>query len=56
MISMVAVSGILLLVFMSGRFLKYLDSAAQGSISASMTRIVPAAVAHNATRPRFRPC
>ncbi len=36
MISMVAVSGILLLVFMSGRFLKYLDSAAEGSISAGV--------------------
>jgi lipopolysaccharide export system permease protein len=33
MISMVAVSGILLLIFMSGRFLKYLGSAADGNIS-----------------------
>ncbi|MCM0612461.1 LPS export ABC transporter permease LptF [Marinobacter sediminum] len=36
MISMVAVSGILLLVFMSGRFIRYLDSAAEGSISADV--------------------
>jgi len=36
MISMVAVSGILLLVFMSGRFIRYLDSAADGSISADV--------------------
>lgn len=33
MISMVAVSGILLLVFMSGRFLRYLGNAAEGKIS-----------------------
>ncbi|QSP94212.1 LPS export ABC transporter permease LptF [Marinobacter salinisoli] len=36
MISMVAVSGILLLVFMSGRFLKYLGSAAEGQIAADV--------------------
>nr|WP_297403628.1 LPS export ABC transporter permease LptF [uncultured Marinobacter sp.] len=36
MISMVAVSGILLLVFMSGRFLKYLGSAAEGEIAAGV--------------------
>ncbi|MDO3721890.1 LPS export ABC transporter permease LptF [Marinobacter sp. chi1] len=36
MISMVAVSGILLLVFMSGRFLKYLSSAAEGQIAADV--------------------
>ncbi|MBW0149472.1 LPS export ABC transporter permease LptF [Marinobacter arenosus] len=36
MISMVAVSGILLLVFMSGRFLKYLGSAAEGEIAADV--------------------
>lgn len=36
MISMVAVSGILLLVFMSGRFLKYLGNAAEGEISADV--------------------
>ena len=33
MVSMVAVSGILLLVFMSGRFLKYLAGAAEGKIA-----------------------
>lgn len=33
MISMLAVSGVLLLVFMSGRFIKYLADAAQGEIS-----------------------
>jgi len=36
MISMVAVSGILLLVFMSGRFLKYLGNASEGEISADV--------------------
>lgn len=36
MISMVAVSGILLLVFMSGRFLKYLSNAAEGEIAAGV--------------------
>jgi lipopolysaccharide export system permease protein len=36
MTSMVAVSGILLLVFMSGRFLKYLGNAAEGRISADV--------------------
>lgn len=36
MISMVAVSGILLMVFMSGRFLKYLGSAAEGEIAAEV--------------------
>lgn len=35
-ISMGAVSGILLLVFMSGRFLKYLGNAAEGEISADV--------------------
>lgn len=33
MISMLAVSGILLLVFMSGRFIKYLADAAQGELA-----------------------
>lgn len=33
MVSMIAVSGILLLVFMSGRFIKYLASAAEGKIA-----------------------
>lgn len=33
MVSMVAVSGILLLVFMSGRFIKYLAGAAEGKIA-----------------------
>ncbi len=36
LISMVAVSGILLLVFMSGRFIKYLAQAAAGGISADV--------------------
>ncbi|HTN32440.1 MAG TPA: LPS export ABC transporter permease LptF [Marinobacter sp.] len=36
MISMVAVSSILLLIFMSGRFLKYLGSAADGEIAAGV--------------------
>lgn len=36
MVSMVAVSGILLLVFMSGRFIKYLGSAAEGDIAAGV--------------------
>jgi len=33
MVSMIAVSGVLLLVFMSGRFIKYLASAAQGELA-----------------------
>lgn len=36
LISMIAVSGILLMVFMSGRFLKYLGNAAEGEISAGV--------------------
>ena len=36
MISMIAVSTILLMVFMSGRFLKYLGNAAEGEISAGV--------------------
>lgn len=40
MISMVAVSGILLLVFMSGRFLKYLASAAEGKLSADVLALI----------------
>jgi len=36
MISMIAVSAILLMVFMSGRFLKYLGNAAEGEISAGV--------------------
>ncbi len=36
MVSMFAVSGILLLVFMSGRFIKYLGSAAEGEIAAGV--------------------
>src|SRR5690554_1890877 len=36
MVSMVAVSGILLLVFMSGRFIKYLGNAAEGEIPAGV--------------------
>ncbi|TNE75734.1 MAG: LPS export ABC transporter permease LptF [Gammaproteobacteria bacterium] len=36
MISMIAVSGVLLMVFMSGRFLKYLSSAAEGNIAADV--------------------
>ncbi|MGB1951910.1 MAG: LPS export ABC transporter permease LptF [Marinobacter sp.] len=36
MISMIAVSGILLLVFMSGRFIKYLADAAAGELAADV--------------------
>lgn len=36
LVSMFAVSGILLLVFMSGRFIKYLADAAQGEIAADV--------------------
>ncbi len=36
MISMLAVSGVLLMVFMSGRFIKYLADAAAGKISADV--------------------
>jgi len=36
MVSMLAVSGILLLVFMSGRFIKYLGNAAEGEIPAGV--------------------
>ncbi|ERP91216.1 permease [Marinobacter sp. ES-1] len=36
MVSMLAVSGILLLVFMSGRFIKYLASAAEGELAAGV--------------------
>lgn len=36
MVSMLAVSGILLLVFMSGRFIKYLGQAAEGDIAAGV--------------------
>jgi len=36
LISMTAVSGILLLVFMSGRFIKYLAEAAQGELAADV--------------------
>ncbi len=36
MVSMLAVSGILLLVFMSGRFIKYLADAAEGEIAAGV--------------------
>lgn len=36
MVSMLAVSGILLLVFMSGRFIKYLAEAAQGELAAGV--------------------
>ncbi|HCW89817.1 MAG TPA: LPS export ABC transporter permease LptF, partial [Marinobacter sp.] len=36
MVSMIAVSGVLLLVFMSGRFIKYLASAAEGELAAGV--------------------
>lgn len=36
LVTMVAVSGILLLVFMSGRFIKYLAEAAQGELAADV--------------------
>jgi len=36
MVSMLAVSGILLLVFMSGRFIKYLAEAAEGELAAGV--------------------
>lgn len=36
MVSMIAVSGVLLLVFMSGRFIKYLASAAEGELAADV--------------------
>lgn len=36
MVSMLAVSSVLLLVFMSGRFIKYLGSAAEGEIAADV--------------------
>lgn len=37
---MVAVSGILMLVFMSGRFIKYLDDAAQGKLAADVLALI----------------
>lgn len=40
MVSMLAVSGVLLMVFMSGRFIKYLASAAQGDISGEVLFVI----------------